>query len=57
MCVFLTVKRPRKFNKNKQVKAIARKRVGSPAPARPLDERAIRTKPKHKKNLLTEGEA
>jgi carbamate kinase len=50
----MAAKRPRKFSKNKQVKAIARKQVGSPAPSRILDERSIRTKPKHKENWLKE---
>jgi hypothetical protein len=43
----LAHKRP-KFDKNKRVKAIARKRVGSPPPARVLDEKPLRVKPKHK---------
>jgi|GEM_PF-2074286 len=38
-----------KYDKTKTVKAIARKRVGSPPAGRILAERAIRSKPKHKK--------
>lgn len=53
----MAAKRPRKFSKNKQVKAIARKRVGNPAPSRVLDERPVRSKPKHKKNWLQEAES
>ncbi|MGI8958827.1 MAG: hypothetical protein ACR2IV_03500 [Bryobacteraceae bacterium] len=44
-------KRP-KFDRAKAVKAIARKRVGRPPAARALEERATRSKPKHKKQLL-----
>jgi hypothetical protein len=42
------------YNKNKSVKAIARKRVGSPPAARLLDEKPARAKSKHKKSLLEE---
>jgi hypothetical protein len=41
-----------KYDKTKEVKAIARKRVGSPPAARTLEERATRSKPKHKKQLV-----
>jgi hypothetical protein len=44
----------RNYDKTKAVKAIARKRVGSPAPARILEERATRSKPKHKKQWIEE---
>jgi len=50
-------KRKKTFSKNKQVKAIARRRVGSPGPSRTLDERAIRSKPKHKKTWPLDDEA
>jgi len=43
-----------KYDKTKAVKAIARKRVGNPPAARPLDERAVRTKPKYKKDWAEE---
>jgi hypothetical protein len=36
-------------SKSKRVKAIARERIGTIAPSRPLDERQQRPKPKHKK--------
>ena len=49
-------KRP-KYDKAKAVKAIARKRVGAPQPARVLDEKAIRPKPKHKKKYLENDES
>jgi hypothetical protein len=42
-------KKPRKLNKNKRIKAIARERVGSPKPARAILDKATRAKPKHKK--------
>lgn len=44
-------KKPRKLNKNKEVKAIARERIGTPPPARALEEKPIRSKPKHKKQV------
>jgi hypothetical protein len=37
------------YSKTKAVKAMARKRVGAPPAARPLDERTVRSKSKHKK--------
>jgi len=43
------LKRPRKYSKTKAVKAIARKRLGSPKPARVLEEKPARSRPKHKK--------
>lgn len=42
-------KKQPKLNRAKEVKAIARERIGAPPPARVLDEKPIRTKPKHKK--------
>ena len=36
------------LTKPKRVKAVARKRIGTPKPARPLDERQLRDKPKYK---------
>ena len=49
-------KKPRKLNKNKEVKAIARERVGTPPPARPIPEKMVRSKPKHKKPILRDDE-
>ena len=43
-----------KYDKTKAVKAIARKRVGSPPPARTLDEKAVRSKPKYKKDWIAQ---
>jgi hypothetical protein len=43
----------KKYNAAKEVKAIARERIGRPKPARVLDEKpALRRKPKHKKPVL-----
>jgi hypothetical protein len=38
-------------SKSKRVKAIARERVGTAPPSRPIEERKRRDKPKHKKPL------
>jgi hypothetical protein len=45
------VKGSKKLDKNKRVKAMARERVGIPAPSRPLEEHPANSKPKHKKPL------
>jgi hypothetical protein len=42
-------KKSRKFSKSKEVKSIARERVGTPPPARPIAPKSQRPKPKHKK--------
>lgn len=51
----MAAKRP-KLTKNKRVKAVARKRVGSPKPARVLDERAPRAKAKYRTGWREEAE-
>ena len=51
----MAAKQP-KLTKNKRVKAVARKRVGSPKPARVLDERTPRAKPKYKNRWREEAE-
>jgi len=49
-------KKPKKLaSKSTRVKAIARTRVGSPKPARILEEKSARDKPKHKKSWDDEG--
>jgi hypothetical protein len=48
-------KRPQ-LSKEKRVKAVARKRVGTPKPARVLDERQERERPKHKRHWQDEAE-
>jgi len=48
--------KPRKLNKNKRVRAIARERVGTPKAAFVIPEKAKRAKPKHKKPVAVEDE-
>jgi hypothetical protein len=43
-----------KFDRRKEVRAIARERVGTVPPSRPLDEKPVRRKPKHKKAVEDE---
>lgn len=43
--------RKKVFSLRKEVRAIARERVGTPPAARPLDEKPVRRKPKHKKKI------
>jgi hypothetical protein len=44
------------FDARKEVKAIARERVGSPKPARAIEPKTSRKKPKHKKLDLVNEE-
>ena len=44
----------RKYDRKKEVRAIARERIGTPPPARPLQERPTRKKPKHTKPVTEE---
>jgi hypothetical protein len=44
----------KKFDVNKEIKAIARERVGSPKPGRPIEPKAQTRKPKHKKQETAE---
>ena len=49
------MKRPkRKFDRNKEIKALARERVGGVKPARVLVPKTLRKKPKHKKPITEE---
>ena len=41
--------RKKKFDAVKEVKAIARERVGSVPAARPIEPKSLRKKPKHRK--------
>jgi hypothetical protein len=41
--------RKKRFNAKKEVRAIARERVGSPKASRPILPKTARKKPKHKK--------
>jgi len=45
-------KKPKRFDIPKEVKAIARERVGPVPPSRTITPKAEREKPKHKVNLL-----
>jgi hypothetical protein len=42
----------KKFNARKELKAIARERVGSPKPSRPIEPKPLSRKAKHKKSDL-----
>ena len=44
-------KRKPRFDRRKEVRAIARERIGPVPPSRPLEERPNRKKPKHKKEI------
>jgi hypothetical protein len=44
-------KRKKKFDVGKEVKAIARERVGTVPAARAIEPKAARKKPKHKKRV------
>jgi hypothetical protein len=44
------MKKPKKLDKTKRVKAVARDRVGAPKPARIIEDKRLREKPKHKKS-------
>ncbi len=44
--------KPKRFDVPKEVKAIARERVGPVPPSRTITPKADREKPKHKVNLL-----
>lgn len=46
----------RKFDKKKEVRAIARERVGSVPSARVIEPKTARQKVKHKKTVEAEGE-
>ena len=47
-------RRSRRFSSGKEVRAIARERLGTPPPSRPIPDARKRKTPKHKKNLLRE---
>lgn len=42
-------RKPGKFDANKEIRAIARERVGSVKPGKAIEPKARRDKPKHKK--------
>ncbi len=47
-------KRKRVFDQKKEVRAIARERVGTVKPSRPIPPKSRRRKPKHKKPVEAE---
>ena len=49
-------KRRRRFRAVKQVRAMARERVGAPPPSRVIQDARPRKAAKHKKNLLPDSE-
>jgi hypothetical protein len=44
------MKKPKSLDKTTRVKAVARERVGAPKPARVIEDKRLRDKPKHKKS-------
>jgi hypothetical protein len=46
-------RRSQQFDQKKEVRAIARERVGTVKPARPIEPKTRRKRPKHKKQLNT----
>lgn len=44
-----------KFDQSKEVRAIARERVGTVKPSHPIDSKTVRKKPKYKTPLLEES--
>lgn len=46
--------KPPKFDQKKEVRKLARERVGTVKPSRPLDSNATRKQPKHKKPVTQE---
>jgi hypothetical protein len=47
-------RKPRKYSKTKEMKAIARERIGTPPPVRTLAVKVDQKKPKHKKKEIEE---
>jgi hypothetical protein len=44
------------FDLKKEVKAIARERVGRVPAAKPIEPKSLRKRPKHKKSVIDEAE-
>jgi len=47
--------RPEKFDQPKEVRAIARERIGAVKPSHAIDSKTVRKKPKYKKPLGEES--
>jgi hypothetical protein len=45
-------KKRKNFDVNKEIRAIARERVGSPKPARAIEPKPVSRKPKYKKGAM-----
>jgi hypothetical protein len=45
----MTRRKPKPFDEKKEVRAIARERVGTPPPSRVIAPKHLRKKPKHKR--------
>ncbi len=48
-------RKQRKFRAAKVVKAVARERLGTPPPGRPIPDKRKKKEEKHKRNLLNEA--
>ncbi len=48
---------PKKFDQHKEVRRIARERVGQVAPSRVIEEKGPRKRPKHKKPIDPAGDS
>lgn len=48
------MRKPPKFDQKKEVRKLARERVGTVKPSRPFDSKAARKQPKHKKPIAQE---
>jgi hypothetical protein len=46
----------KKFDVPKEVRKLARERVGTVQPSRPIEEKPVRRKPKHKKPVTAEDD-
>lgn len=49
-------RRKKVLTKTRRVKAVARQRIGPPKPARPLEERSQKAKPKYPADWLNDTE-
>lgn len=47
----------KKFDQKAEVRKLARERIGTVRPSRPIQPESARKKPKHKKSFVSEDEA
>ena len=52
----ITVAKPPKYDRKKEIRAIARERVGSVQPSRVIKPKTERKQPKHKQVITAESE-